>query len=265
MISVVLPTIGTREAEIKRLVESLEKQTYKNVELIVVTQDNHEKIQSILASTTLTYTHVPINKRGLSIARNVGMQYVKGDIVTFSDDDCWYPEDSFEFVNDYMMKKNEHITCFQIFDPTKKDYYKSYPDTPIPQTNWRKLFNKSSIEIFVNLSKVKREAIKFDEKFGLGATYPSGEENVFLFDLKKQGYRISYFPQIVVYHLKPDVSTRLTNAQIIGKGPMFKRIFNTPIALALVTLFLVKKFKHIEQPLSLLTASLKETLTYKKN
>lgn len=264
MISIVLPTLGNRPHEIKTLFDSLEAQTYKEFELIVVTQDNHDTIKAMLTATSLSFNHVPIDRRGLSVARNVGMKHVTGDIVTFSDDDCWYPSDSFEFVNKHIKEHDESISCFQIYDPVQKVHYKSYPENAISQTNWKKLLNKSSIEIFVNLSKVKRERVIFDEKFGLGATYPSGEENVFLFDLKKHGYAISYTPKVVVYHLKPDVSTRLTDAQIIGKGPMFKRIFNTPLALALVVLFIGKKLKHLERPISLLMSSLKETLTYKK-
>lgn len=36
--SLLLPTLGTRESEIKNLFESLENQTYKKFELIVVSQ-----------------------------------------------------------------------------------------------------------------------------------------------------------------------------------------------------------------------------------
>ena len=47
-ISVLVPTLGTREKEINQLLETLEKQSYKDFEVIFVTQDNHEKVKNIL-------------------------------------------------------------------------------------------------------------------------------------------------------------------------------------------------------------------------
>ena len=47
-ISVLVPTLGTREMEIRRLLETLEKQSYKDFEIIFVTQDNHEIVKDIL-------------------------------------------------------------------------------------------------------------------------------------------------------------------------------------------------------------------------
>lgn len=47
-ISVLVPTLGTREKEIRRLLETLEKQSYKDFEIIFVTQDNLLRKQSEL-------------------------------------------------------------------------------------------------------------------------------------------------------------------------------------------------------------------------
>ena len=47
-ISVLVPTLGTREKEIRRLLETLEKQSYKDFEIIFVTQDNHEIVKDII-------------------------------------------------------------------------------------------------------------------------------------------------------------------------------------------------------------------------
>ena len=42
MITLILPTLGEREFEINRLFNSLENQIYKDFEVIVVSQANHE-------------------------------------------------------------------------------------------------------------------------------------------------------------------------------------------------------------------------------
>ena len=52
-ISVLVPTLGTREKEIRRLLETLEKQSYKDFEIIFVTQDNHEILKDIIDDTVI--------------------------------------------------------------------------------------------------------------------------------------------------------------------------------------------------------------------
>lgn len=264
MISVIIPTLGTRGVELERLFKSLEHQTNKNFEAIIVSQDNHELVEELLNKYTFSRKHIEINRKGLSHARNVGLTHINGSIVTFSDDDCWYLEDSFSIVEETLSENKSDIVCFQIFDPISNQYYKNYSQTPEITVSNKNLFRKSSIEIFLSLKNIEKEKVQFDENFGLGAIYPSGEENIFLADMKKEKMNISYFPRKIVYHLKPNIATRLTPTSFIGKGPMFKRIYNTPVALGLLLLFFIKKFGHLENPFSLLIKSIKETLTYKK-
>ena len=45
MISILVPTMGTRENELKRLIESLKKQTYNNFEVVIVSQGNHDMVE----------------------------------------------------------------------------------------------------------------------------------------------------------------------------------------------------------------------------
>lgn len=264
VISVIIPTLGTRSVELERLFKSLETQTNKNFEAIVVSQDNHELVVDLLSNYRFSNKHIKINRKGLSHSRNVGLKHISGTIVTFSDDDCWYDDDSFSIVEQTFSENTCDIACFQIFDPISNQYYKNYSQTPEATVSNKSLFRKSSIEIFLNLKNIDKEKLKFDENFGLGAKYPSGEENIFLSDMKKQNMLISYFPRKIVYHLKPNIATRLTPKSFIGKGPMFKRIYNTPVALCILFLFFFKKFRHLENPFSLLIKSIKETLLYKK-
>ncbi|GAM12020.1 glycosyltransferase family A protein [Mesobacillus selenatarsenatis] len=267
MISVIVPTLGTRQIELIRLFDSLENQSNGDFEVILVSQDNEEKIKNLLSNYNFSHKHIHINKKGLSHARNVGLNYISGDIVTFSDDDCWYLNDSFEKVHSYLKNSSAGIICFQMFDPDKNEYLKNYPDEVQPTVSKRGLWSKSSIEIFIDLKKVKKEHLRFDEEFGLGAKYPSGEENILLFDLYSLGYQIAYEPELIVYHEKKDIVTRLNTKTVLGKGPMFKRMYNTPVSLALITLFFFKKYNLIqgENKAKLLISSLNKTIRYNKN
>ena len=62
-ISLIVPTLGTRELEIRRLIDSLNLQTCKNFEVIFVTQDNHQNVENILKSADFEYKQVKLHKR----------------------------------------------------------------------------------------------------------------------------------------------------------------------------------------------------------
>ncbi len=265
MISLIVPTLGTREEELKRLFESLTNQTSQEYEVIVVSQDNHDIVEAILNQFSFSSKHVKMQEKGLSKARNAGLKHVEGSILTFSDDDCWYENSCFEEVQTSFNNTNSDILCFQIYDPIQNVYYKEYPSDSQQTVPLKGLFRKSSIEIFLSLEKVKIEDIAFDEQFGLGAKYPSGEENIFLFSLYNKGYKkISYIPKKIIFHKKPTMESRINHKTFIGKGPMFKELFNTPVALGVLTLFFFKKANHLDKPIYTYLHSIKETFKYKK-
>ncbi|WMJ19872.1 glycosyltransferase family 2 protein [Geobacillus kaustophilus] len=266
MISLVVPTLGNRREELKRLFNSLMLQEYKDFEVIVVSQDNHNLVEQLLKNVNFKYKHVKIERKGLSHARNVGMRYVEGDIVSFSDDDCWYPPNSLQRVYDVFSENEGDIICFQIYDPIQKVYYKNYSKREENPVSFRGLLNKSSIEIFVNLNKVKKEHIRFDENFGLGTKFPSGEENIFLTDLYKKRYVVRYIPEIIVFHKKKsETEIKFSKQYFVGKGPMFKRIFNSFMAIILIIVFFIRKYPKLEEPVTSLLIAFREIIRYKKS
>lgn len=262
MFSIIIPTLGNRLRELERLFKSLNDQTYKKFEVIIVSQGNYKNVDEILEKYNFDYKHIKINQLGLSNARNIGLKYVTGAIVSFSDDDCWYPSDAFDRIAADFKFSKKGIICYQIKDPIKNELYKKYSGKQEDKVNFRGIFNKSSIEIFLNLNLVNKEDLAFDTEFGLGARFPSGEENIFLCDLYKKGYSICYKPCIVVYHEKRDNKSKLNTSTFIGKGPMFRRMFNLPIALLLLILFFIKKKRHIESNEKMFFKTIRETIKY---
>jgi glycosyltransferase involved in cell wall biosynthesis len=264
-ISIIVPTLGERVYELNRLVESLNNQIYKNFEVIFVTQQNHNNVIEILNNAKFYYKHIKVNKKGLSYARNQGIKYVTGDIVTLSDDDCWYPKEAFRIVEQSFRENNSDIICFQIYDPESKEFFKKYPVKNIVKLDFKYLFKISSIEIFINLEKANKKDIMFDERFGLGAKYPSGEENILLFDLMKKNYCISYIPKIIVFHKKSKLTKRksISPSIFISKGPLFRRITNLPMSILMFITFFIKKFKLLERPFYSFWKGIQETLLFK--
>lgn len=263
MITVILPTLGEREKEITRLFESLDKQTYKNFEVIVVSQDNHDKVESWLLNTSFRYNHIKINRKGISIARNEALKYINGNIITFSDDDCWYLEKSFECINRWFNERNSDICVFQHFDPDRNEYSKKYPENEEMNISKRRIISQSSIDIFINIEKVKEYEIGFDEQFGVGSRYNAGEEGIYLNDLYKKGYMIDYCPKIISYHPNKRRVKFMEENSIISKAPLFKRLYGSIVGIIMYFIFILKKHKMIENKFRCIVKGIKEYREFK--
>lgn len=227
-ISVLVPTLGTREKEIRRLLETLEKQSYKDFEIIFVTQDNHEIVKDIICKySNLDIKQIEMSVKGLSRARNRGLEQASGEIVVLSDDDCWYPANAFEIiVNAFKKRQCAKIVLSQIFDPEKNIPYKNYTSNEEYVGNKLQLMSKSSIEVAFKKDLVMNK--KFDERLGLGSEFVCGEEVDFLLSNYEKN-AIFYIPEVTVYHKKKENGS--SNKQIIAKGAIYGKNFNIFICL----------------------------------
>src|SRR5450756_1841604 len=89
-----------RTTELRRLFASLERQAYRDFEVIVVDQNPDDRLLPIIGAFAAKLTIRRLTcAPGLWRARNVGLREAKGDIVSFPDDDCWYDGGLLAIVN----------------------------------------------------------------------------------------------------------------------------------------------------------------------
>lgn len=126
-ISVIVPVYNT-ENLLKRCVDSITNQTYKNLEIILVDDgslDNSPAICDSLANTDNRIKVIHKTNGGVSSARNAGLKEATGELITFVDSDDYILKDYYEksinvFTDDYDIvvaglkiindKKEEKIT-----------------------------------------------------------------------------------------------------------------------------------------------------------
>ena len=92
----IVATLG-RTTELEALLDSLERQSYTALRVIVADQNQDDRLLEPLSRRTLQLLHLRA-ERGLSRARNAALGAVEADIVGFPDDDCAYPQDLLERV-----------------------------------------------------------------------------------------------------------------------------------------------------------------------
>jgi len=200
--SLIMATVG-RTDEVKRFLEHLDRQTYRDFELIVVDQNPDDRLAPILEAykNRFPISHLR-SERGLSRARNVGLKHISGDIVAFPDDDCWYPPDLLERVVRFFEERPDldgltgRAVCEQ-----GTNALLNFPTRQALINRFNILKRSVSFSIFLR-AEVVNEIGKFDEFLGVGAGTPwgAGEEVDYLLRAIEAGFKVYYDPSITVFH-----------------------------------------------------------------
>lgn len=128
LISIIMPTFK-RSDFLNKAIDSLLRQDYNNIEIIVV-DDNHSNSQYRI-QTELKMKEYKYEKRvkyiknyenlGGALARNVGIEYSTGRYITFLDDDDMYMEDKISSQVEFMIKNNFDMSFMDLTLHNKED------------------------------------------------------------------------------------------------------------------------------------------------
>lgn len=141
-ISVVIPTFN-RPSFLKRAMESVLKQTYQNIEIIVVVDGISEAtelmVDEIIANSTKKITLIQTkDKVGGSEARNIGIRAATGEMIALlDDDDEWFEN---KLTSQVALLKQKNLTtdtaflCFTTLLRYKEKDQETY--TPLPNVNY---------------------------------------------------------------------------------------------------------------------------------
>jgi glycosyltransferase involved in cell wall biosynthesis len=196
----VLATVD-RVEEPGRLLDSLHRQTHRAFRVIVVDQNEDDRVDRLLSeygSLELDRVRAP---RGLSRARNAALGQLRADIVAFPDDDCAFPPDLLERVARRLAEdpRLDGLTGRAAERQGRSSASWARDAAALTRDN---LWNRAiSFTIFLRTSLVETVG-EFDERLGLGSgeACSSGEEIDYLVRALDAGARIEYDPELVVLH-----------------------------------------------------------------
>ena len=125
-ISVIIPTYN-RGYIIEKSVRSVLKQTYTNIEIIIVddgSTDNTEEVIKSINDKRIKYIKL-LNNRGASYARNKGIKASTGKYISFQDSDDIFYNDKLEKQLDNLKKNKSDLDFCKIvvYDNSKKVFY----------------------------------------------------------------------------------------------------------------------------------------------
>lgn len=199
-VSLIMATAG-RTNEISDFFASLEKQTSKAFELIIVDQNDDARLEPIVAraqAAGLDITHLQLPLKNLSKARNSGTAIAKYELVAYPDDDCWYDDRVIEGVIsrfDYDARLDGLIARWVEEDSVGAE------TSQLLLTECRQFrgIQPSSITLFLKKALVQKIG-GFDERLGVPNWFGSAEETDLVMRCLGQESTLQYMPDILVHH-----------------------------------------------------------------
>lgn len=214
-IKILMSTMNKKDIEELKLNE-------KNISNCIIINQTKEQIKNIEKGDVVFYSY---NEKGLAKSRNRLLEKIESDvdIGIITDDDVTFVKEYKDIVQKaYDTIKNADIIIFKSLDENGKDRRK-YPSHNKELTR-KEILQVCSIEITFRVLKIK-DKVRFDERFGLGSRYKSGEENIFLLDCYNKGLKIYFYNEAINIHPKESTGVIWMEEDIYEKGALFRRLY----------------------------------------
>lgn len=159
-VSVIIP-VWNVEQYLKKCLDSLVNQTFKNIEIIIINDGSPDNSQSIIDEYKKKYPDLIVpyikDNGGQASARNMGLKKAKGEYITFVDSDDWVDTEMIEkMYNKAISTNSDIVVCnaysviddkignLEIFKSNDLDSHKRYIIN-CPGACWGQLIKKDII------------------------------------------------------------------------------------------------------------------------
>jgi len=167
--------------------------------LIINQTDNERHITKFPSNVRVINTQ----ERGLSKSRNMAIKNAIGDICLVADDDVKYVKDVGNIITSAFAKaKNAAVITFKMVNTSGK----MYQDYPLIRNHTQKsLYTVNGVVISFDRKQLLEKEVFYNDHFGLGATFETADEYVFMKNVLKSGMEAVFEPVIILSH--PDISS----------------------------------------------------------
>lgn len=260
LISIVIP-IYNAEKYLEECLNSIKNQTYKNIEVIMVndgSKDDSETICKRFSEDDARFRYFTKVNGGVSSARNLGLDNVKGDYITFIDADDWIAEKHLELLINSIKKTNSDIGVSSYKEFNNKDtyYIRVYTKQEKNLLNFEKMNRDEFLTLFPKLmstnvcfnnavSKLFRKDLVKNLRFDTSIKY--GEDLDFYFRLYMNVDSISYVDELTyVYRIHGDSTTSNFNQEHAEQElAIFKQMYEKIQEIGLPSIHYFKKLKKL--------------------
>lgn len=200
-ISVVLATKGNKLVLLERCIKSLQNQSFRDFEIILVYKIFPEQLRELFE--TCNIVTLKENLSTLGAARNLGVKHAKGELVALIDDDCEASEDWLKKIYSTFLRYPSLVCLggphFTPQEESQKNPLRFVEGSFLESHMQKTHLDRSAIGKIAGCNVAYRKVIF--EKIGyLDETLKSGEDWEFHRRLAENGYNMRYDPEISVWH-----------------------------------------------------------------
>lgn len=181
---------------------------------------------------------------GLSKSRNRLISNATGDYCFIADDDMTYYDNHVQIAEE-AIKKYPDTAAFIFNLDNMGSRYVIKEDFEVTELSYQRF---GSVRILFNRKKIVDANIKFDERFGSGSFYSSGEDTIFMKDILNNNLDIIAVSN-KIGKLEDDRESTwfegFNEKYFFDKGALYRALY-PKIHLAWIILFSIRKFKASE-------------------
>ena len=220
-ISIVIPTIRPI-LNLKKLINIILNNNKIKIEIIIIHQGIRGKE---IYFKDKRVKQINIHKKNLSHAKNFGIKNSKYKIITFLDDDVLINNNYLLFGIKMILKKNVSLLFGSIVTKNNNKISLNLlnKETLINYSNFLSCIASS---MWINSKKYILRKKFFDQRFGLGSMYGSGEETDYVLNSLMENRKILFTPNLKVIH--PNWVKRPNEIwkYAVGNGAIHKKFLN---------------------------------------
>lgn len=218
MISVVIPMYNA-EKYVEKCLNSLLKQTYKDLEIIIVndgSKDNSQTICERFAEQDKRITLINTENRGAGSARNTGIEVAKGEYISFIDSDDYVCPDYYERLLHMLEKAGADIAIGKYQRISEHDEMKFINSGEVKEcTNLEELLvlygedeDRYINAVLVTNKLFKRELFEENVRFPIGRLI---DDEFIIYKLIYKSKKIVYTDDVMYAYVQSDSSVMRTN------------------------------------------------------
>jgi glycosyltransferase involved in cell wall biosynthesis len=223
--SLIVPSIN-RIHELERLFESLEKQTLRDFEVVLVDQNTDDRLLSIVEDYSRHFfiKHLRLQTKGAARARNSGISQTQGEVLLWPDDDCWYPSTVLQDIDRFLLTHSDAAGIIGILVDENGNPFNRWKPAKVTPATLMDTFIHAREPAIILRKEIVLKAGGFDDSIGTGAETPwgAGESTDLCIRVMKAGGNLMIAPSIWIFHpnqkFHPNDLSQRQKAYIYARG-----------------------------------------------
>ena len=195
--SIILPTYNRAELFLKRAIDSVVRQSYKDWELIIVDNNSTDNTKDLVGSYSDNNIRLYSiqNEGNIAKSRNLGISKAKGEFIAFLDSDDFWHRDKLKISLDYLKKYKLNGLCHSeyLLYETGETEIRHYGSTGFSYNNLLKNGNNLSLSAVIVHSDILKDVKGFSEDID----YITAEDYDLWLKLAKNNYKIKFIKDVM--------------------------------------------------------------------